>query len=289
MANQINLVNPAFLKQRKIFSATAMAQSLAFLTVAILGFSGYLSYRAHQLEEIVRGVDARAKEQREHLLQFGSQFAEQRRSKLLAEELARAEARLKLRQELLNALLAEGLGNTVGFSRYLTAFARQNVSGVWLTAIRLDGDDNELAVEGRALHADQVPAYLRALSREDAMRGRQVESLKLTARGQAADAAAKLPALPLPSTAPAAAAPAPSAAPAPGVAPAPAEPAAIKGPARYVEFSLLAPRRIVAKEPPAPAAAPAPAVIPTLTPAPLAVPALTPAPAVAAPAAKGGS
>jgi Tfp pilus assembly protein PilN len=230
MAQQINLFNPVFLKQRKIFSALAMAQALGAIALGVILLYGYASYRIGVIEKSVAELEARAKEQREQLLRIARDFSPQGRSKLLEEELARAEARLRTSRELLGSLRSGGLGNTSGFSRYLAAFARQALAGVWLTGISVGADESELTVRGRALHADLVPAYLKALRNEPIMRGRQIAELKLAARDETAASAAKVE-----------------------------ERAAARGPARSIEFSLLAAKRDAgAKEDSGPGAGPAP-------------------------------
>jgi len=211
MAQQINLFNPVFLKQRKLFSTVTMLQGLALIAVATAAFSGYLAWRGRQIEQTVARVEATVAEQRTRLLKFVQEFSPQGRSKLLEEELGRTEVRVKAGEELLDTLRSGDLGNTAGFSAYLAAFARQSVAGVWLVGIRLDGESNQLVVEGRALDAGLVPRYLRALGNEDVMRGRQVDALKLTAREAAPAADPKAAAAP--------------------------------GPGRFVEFTLVAPRR----------------------------------------------
>ena len=121
-----------------------------------------------------------------------------------------------------------GLGNTDGFARYLAALARQSIPGVWLTGFTISGDENELLLSGKVLHPDLVPAYVRALNREEVMRGRRIAEMRLTAREEKDG----------PTTA------------APGANPATApKPAA--NPLRYVEFSISAVRGAAA---PAPAA-----------------------------------
>jgi hypothetical protein len=214
MAQQINLFNPVFLKQRKIFSALTMAQALGAVALGVILLYVYASYRIGVIERSVAELDARAKEQREQLLRIARDFSPQGRSKLLEEELARAETRLRSSRELLESLRTGGLGNTSGFSRYLAAFARQALAGVWLTGIAVGADENELAVRGRALHADLVPAYLKALRNEPIMRGREITELKLAVRDETVAGAAKG-----------------------------GERAAARGPERSIEFSLLAAQR----------------------------------------------
>ena len=229
MAQQINLFNPVFLKQKKYFSGVTMLQALALLLGGILAFYGYTLRETQVLARVAEDAGRQLKAQREQVARLTQEFSPQGRSKMLADELARATARLKQREELLSVLRTGGLGNTDGFARYLGAFARQSMSGVWLTGFSIGGDESVLLVNGRVLHPDLVPAYIRALNREDVMRGRRVSELRLTAREER-DA---------PGTA----------APGAGATVAPAGP-----PRRYVEFNLTAVRGSAAASAPGPAA-----------------------------------
>jgi hypothetical protein len=215
VSQQINLYNPIFLKQKKHFSARTMLQSLAAIVAGALAFYAYAVYQTGVLRQSSVQLEVRTKQQREQLVKLGRDYSPQGRSRLLEEELARAEARLKSRQALMERLHTEKLGSTDGFSQYLKALAKQPVAGVWLTGIKVGGDaQGTLAVQGRALQAHMVPAYLQALSGEPVMRGRAVTELKLSASkaGGAAKAAEN-------------------------------KAAESKAPSRYVEFSVLMPRK----------------------------------------------
>ncbi len=229
MAQQINLFNPVFLKQKKHFSAVTMLQALALLLGGIVAFYGYTLRETRTLTRVAEETGRQLKVQGEQVARLTQEFSPQGRSKMLADEVARNTVRLKQREDMLAVLRTGGLGNTDGFARYLGAFARQSMNGVWLTGFTIGGDEAELLVSGRVLHPDLVPAYIRALNREEVMRGRRVAELRLTAREER-DA---------PGTA------------APGASPA-AAPAVSR---RYVEFSMSAVRGNVAAAAPDPATA----------------------------------
>jgi hypothetical protein len=186
MSQQINLYNPLFLKQEKHFSARTLAQALAVvvLGIAVVSVSGWIQARsAERLADQYRDQVAR---QRDQLVKLGVQLPGPGRGKALEAELARLEGEVKLRQATLEALGTGELGNTVGFSEFLAALGRQSMGGVWLTRIEIADAGNDLRVEGRALRAELVPAYLAALSREPMMRGRRVTEMKLAAASEKA-------------------------------------------------------------------------------------------------------
>jgi len=218
MAQQINLFNPIFLKQKKHFSAVTMLQALGLVVGGVLAFYGYAVYESRTQAKIAADASRQLAAQTQQVAALTRDFSPQGRSRTLQDELARVNARLQRGEEMLGLLQTGGLGNTAGFARYLVALARQPVAGVWLTGFSVGGDEMELNLSGRVLQPDLVPAYLRALNREEVMRGRRVTELRLTAREERDT----------PTAAPGAN---------PGSA---AKPPAV--PFRYVEFNLLAAR-----------------------------------------------
>ena len=190
MAQQINLFSPLFLHKRKHFSAATMLQSLAVILVGILAFYGYAGYQVRTLQRTAADTAASLKTQSGLVANMTKEFSPQGRSRLLEEEAVRLGARLKQREDLLATVRTGGLGNSTGFSRYLSALARQSMPNVWLTGATVAGDEASLLINGRALHADLVPAYIRALNKEEVMRGRRVSELRMTAREQQASGTA---------------------------------------------------------------------------------------------------
>jgi hypothetical protein len=225
MAQQINLFNPIFLKQKKYFSALTMLQALAAVVFGVLVFYGYTLYESNSLAKIAADASRQLAAQTEQVAAMTRQYSPQGRSRQLQDELARAGTRLKQREDMLTLLQTGGLGNTAGFARYLSALARQSVTGVWITGFSVSGDENQLNLSGRVLEPDLVPIYIRALNREDVMRGRRVAELRLTAREEKESSAVA------------------------GANPATPKPAA--APTRYVEFNLIALRGAAPADAPA--------------------------------------
>jgi hypothetical protein len=214
MSQQINLYNPLFLRKEKYFSSRTMLQSLGLIAVGLLALYAYALVQTRDLERVAGEYSQQLGAQREQFVRLSGQGS----SKLLPAEVARLETSLAARRGMLDALQGGELANTNGFSRYFAAFGRRPMRGVWLTGFSVGESGNELRIRGRVLYADLVPAYLKALNNEDVMRGRQVVELKLAARDESAARGAQ----------------------------------AAPGPARFVEFDLSAPLRLV--EPPKPAA-----------------------------------
>jgi len=182
VSQQINLYNPLFLKQEKHFSARTMAQALGVIAIGLAALYGYAMLETAKTERTARQQREQLASQRDQLVKLGTQVATQGASKALEAEVAKAEADTRTRQATLEALNAGELGNTAGFSDFFAAFGRKAMPGVWLTGFNIGDAGNELVVQGRALQAELVPTYLRALNSEPMMRGRSVVEMKLVAK-----------------------------------------------------------------------------------------------------------
>lgn len=189
MSQQINLFNPIFLKQKRHFSALTMAQALAVVLVGVLAMYAYQVRQNHTLAQVLAQADQELEARRVQITRFGKEFSTHGASRLLANELATAEARLALRRDLLDDVKTGVGGDAQGYSRYLTALARQTLPGVWLTGLDISGKSSALVIKGRALDSALVPAYMRALSRAAPLAGRRVNELRLTAKEPAPSSA----------------------------------------------------------------------------------------------------
>lgn len=195
MSQQINLFNPIFLKQKKIFGAKPMLQALAVILVGVLGVTGYAAYRVEELKGHAARSKAALDAQQARLVKVNTQFAPRQRSAALSMELGQAQAELASLRQVEAVLQGGALGNTHGYAEYFRAFARQNVSGLWLTGLHIAGAGNTIGVQGRAMQPTMIPLYISRLTAEQVMRGKTFASLKIDRPALAAAGAAPEPAL----------------------------------------------------------------------------------------------
>jgi Tfp pilus assembly protein PilN len=190
VSQQINLYSPIFLKQQKHFSAVTMLQALGLIMLGSALFYGYALYQVSDLSAQAHETEKKLSTEQARLAKIAEQYAPLEKSTLLEQEIARLEVLVKARQEIVGVLKNGALGSTNGYSRYMQAFARQSVGGLWLTAFDITGDGNELAISGRTLRPELIPVYVQRLSQELVMKGHQFASLQIS-QPQAAGAGEK--------------------------------------------------------------------------------------------------
>lgn len=183
MSQQINLFNPIFLKQRKYFSLLAMLQALGLFLLGSALFYGYAMYQVKLLTQQSEESSKRYATEQARLARYTEEFSPEKAAKLLQEKLNAVEARQVTQDEIIETLKTGVIGNSTGYSEYMRAFARQIVSGLWLTGFDIVGDGTQLGMSGAALSPELVPVFIQRLNQEPVMRGKSIPTLQIQRSG----------------------------------------------------------------------------------------------------------
>jgi len=179
MSQQINLFNPAFLQQKKLFTAAAMAIGLGALALGLAAVGVAEKVRVAGLQAQADRGAAQLERARTRLASVTAEFAPRRQDPRLAEEVAQAQGELGDLHEVAGVIERGDLGNSQGYAEYFRALARQSVDGLWLTGVRIAGAGLDIGVRGRALDPALVPGFLGRLRNERVMQGKPVGSLQI--------------------------------------------------------------------------------------------------------------
>jgi Flp pilus assembly protein TadB len=179
MSQQINLFNPVFLKQKKYFSVTAMLQALGLIVLGSAVFYGYAAYQVAQLSKQADEMGKRYVAEQTRLANFSREYSLQQTGQKLADELKQVESQATAQDTVLNLLKSGALGNTEGYSEYMRAFARQSISGLWLTAFDIVGDGAQMSLSGAVVNPRLVPSFIQRLGRERVMHGKTFSTLQM--------------------------------------------------------------------------------------------------------------
>lgn len=179
MSQQINLFNPIYLKQRKVFTLVPMSEAVGIILVGALALAGYGKYRANAADRNVARINAELAAKQGRLTSVNSEFSPRQKDQQIIAQLAETEARLKSLTEVEHILQQGDLGNTQGYAEYFRALARQHVDGLWLTGVAITGAGSDIAVQGRAMQAPLIANYIARLTAEHIMRGKTFSSLAI--------------------------------------------------------------------------------------------------------------
>ena len=179
MKQQINLYQPMFRKQKKVFSAVTMLQICLFFTVVFVALYGYSLYQIAPLRLEVSKLDGELERLTTEMTKYQQQQPGKASSKLLEKELERVTKEIDEREGI-NKLLAKYTFNDSNrFSAYLEALARQHVAGTWLTKILINDGGASVGLEGKTLSSELVPVYIQQLANEKTLAGTAFNVMEL--------------------------------------------------------------------------------------------------------------
>lgn len=196
MSQQINLFNPRFERKKEYVTARTASQALGVLVLVLLALSIAGQRKVAALEAREAGMQAALAQGEARRDKTMREFPPRKKDPALEQEVAAAEAQRQLLQDA-SAVLASGeLGNTQGYAGYFRALSQARVEGVWLTGVSISGAGNAIGLQGRALQASLLPAYIKRLGQQEVLKGKTFSSLDIGLPEQPAVADAKAPVAP---------------------------------------------------------------------------------------------
>lgn len=180
MSQQINLFNKALQQHGGKFSTQNMLQGLAAIIFLVILFYAYLYYQTSMLGQQLQQSNKSLATDQQKLAGLIAEFSRQRAGLSIEQELKKLEAEAIAQREIIASLKSGVIGNTKGYSEYMQAFARQVVTGLWLTGFSIDDEARQMSMSGAALKAELVPGYIMRLNNEKVMRGKTFASLQMS-------------------------------------------------------------------------------------------------------------
>jgi len=178
MAQQnINLYDPSLRIQHDWLSAESFA-GVVGACVLVVGVGVALArWRVSEVEAPARETAAALQSQQTAIQELARQVDTLRPDPKIVADVGVTQSTLEQRQAALQMLRAGGLGHQEGHAATLQAFARQSLDGLWITGLVLDRQD--MALRGRAMNPELIPAYVGRLNQEPALKGRSFRALDI--------------------------------------------------------------------------------------------------------------
>lgn len=180
MMQEINLYQPMFRQQKKVFSAMTMVQVCLFFIVIFGALYIYEFNRVGTFREQLVKLDQDIAQQTAQLQKLKAQGpAASAKLQLLQKEIARLERELTERDRIQAIFEKYNFNAPRKFSAYLEALARQHVPGTWLTNVVIAGGGDDLGLEGKTFSSGLVPRYLQQLGNESALSGLSFNTMEM--------------------------------------------------------------------------------------------------------------
>lgn len=183
MQQQINLYQPIFRKEHKLFSAL----TLLYITLASLGLMVLIGvYFQVQLYRLQANENALSNQYQ----RLNSTLEALRNTEgdpeleAMDQRIARLEETLDTKEALLADMATLTGAGRGGFSSLLTALGRQRLDGLWLTGVRLGDSGRTAELRGIALDPRLVPRYLQLLPEEPRLQALDFRQIQISRNDQ---------------------------------------------------------------------------------------------------------
>ncbi len=166
MHQQINLYQPVFRKQEKVFSAATLLQIGAVVLLLLLIILAHARWTLSDMNSTARVLEEQVDAQTRQLGALEDSYRTPDTA-ALDSEVAKLRADIDQRNTLLNQFDLLVVQHKTGFANQLRALAEVHLPGLWLEGVTVT-EDQHLELRGITLDARLVPLYLQQLeSRRD--------------------------------------------------------------------------------------------------------------------------
>jgi hypothetical protein len=195
MRQQINLYQPVFSSERKLFGASTVASAFAVLVVGLAAYTVHARAQLKDLESEVAVLRADQEEREAQAALSEEQTARGTPAEIESRVKALSRA-VAARTQALHMLQSGGAGRATGFAPRLEALARRHIDGLWIDAVILSGANGSMSLAGATVDPDIVPRYLQNLALDPVLTGTRfddflIERPEPEAKGEPAPADAE--------------------------------------------------------------------------------------------------
>lgn len=162
---QVNLYLPEFRPRREPMNAAQMGLVLLAVLVLVIAWSIFSGVRTTQLEAALEAEREQLRAVQSEVQTLTAQLPA-RRGPNVEERVAELRAEVRRREQILNVISRQNLGNAEGFSAQLQTLARQSLEDVALSHFALKSGGNYVELAGRVQRPELVPMYLRRLRKD---------------------------------------------------------------------------------------------------------------------------
>ncbi len=175
MHQQVNLYQPVFRRQQKVFSAVTLSQILGAVLLLLLTLLGHAHWSLAELKTTRASLQEQFDQVQQALVALGSASAGAD-TRVLDAEIAQLQDTLDNRRLLLQQFDRIALDNTGGFAAGFEALAHRDMAGLWLTGVSFD-EHGAIELRGVALDPRLIPRYLQLLARQPELSGQRFDSV----------------------------------------------------------------------------------------------------------------
>lgn len=171
MRQQVNLYQPIFRTQQKIFSSKTMLQGAAMVIVGLALFYVYALLQTQNFQRQLQQMEKQRNEDIQRIAELSKLYPEPKKDPSLEQKLQGLQKDLNDKKQVVEVLSDRSMGNREGFSPHLEGLARQRMPQIWLTQVSIRKGGEHLSLRGSSYQQEQVPQFIQRLNQETSYTG----------------------------------------------------------------------------------------------------------------------
>jgi hypothetical protein len=177
MYQQVNLYQPVFRQEAKIFSAQTLVIIWGLVIVLLAGIYALQYRKFADLRSNVEQLQSQHGQLDAQLADLNAQL-DQGTTQRLENQINALQQTIAANDVLLNQMNGLLLPSAAGFGAVLRALAEQRLAGVWLTGIDI-GAEGQITLQGQTLNKRLIPDYMEVLRQHPALAGYHLDQVIL--------------------------------------------------------------------------------------------------------------
>jgi hypothetical protein len=177
MHQQINLFQPVFRKQQKVFSATTLAQIAAAVLVLLIAILGHARWTLASMGRSAEALQQQHDYIRQQIRSLEAAY-QTPDTEALDSEIEQLMTDIYQRNSLLVRFDQLVIQRRSGFAGQFRALAEQHMPGLWLEGVTVNGN-GQIEIRGISLDAKLVPVYLQQLQKQQDLSATPFETVSM--------------------------------------------------------------------------------------------------------------
>ena len=178
MHQQINLYQPVFRKQQKVFSSLTLLQICAVVLLLLAVIAAHTHWTLAGMETAAHNLEQQSKDLAARMGVLEDTYRTPD-TDAIDSEIAALQKSIDQRNYLLQQFDKLVLRNRGGFAARFEALARLQVPGLWLEGVTVN-DDRQMEIRGMTLDPKLVPVYLQQLEQDGGLSGASFKAVSMT-------------------------------------------------------------------------------------------------------------
>lgn len=179
MSQQINLINPALIKQKDFLTTLNITVVYGAFAMLLLGWYALTAQQTSALKVSRDQLASELQQVQTTLAEMTAARAPKAPNQALIVELQTLEEKHQVQTQILQAMQQGKPSQDKGLASYMLGLARQSTDGLWLTGFSIDQKHHAVSLRGRSMDAAILPDYMHKLGREAVFAGQTFSGLRI--------------------------------------------------------------------------------------------------------------